>query len=194
MRFDADEDCIVRRTRRDGVWGEEEREENRTCETSNPIVLGKEEDAGAYRYVFIQTFIGEPFKIYILIGDASFIISVDGQPFCTFAFRMPLHEIRAIRVHGDVQCVSQIDHRRVFPTPKPAVQFDDNTAEFSSEVPIEIRPGHIIVITAIPFGSPTGWFDIRLLEGTSFRQEFHFNPRFGPKPCVVRNAHSELSK
>lgn len=94
-------------------------------------------------------------------------------------------------MYGDVQCVSQIDHRRVFPVPRPAVQFDDKLAEFSSEVPMQIRTGHVIVITAIPFGSPNGWFDIRLLDGASFRQAFHFNPRFGPKACVVRNAQTE---
>lgn len=41
MRFDEYENCIVRRTRRDGVWGEEERDENRSGETSNPIVAGR---------------------------------------------------------------------------------------------------------------------------------------------------------
>lgn len=102
--------------------------------------------------------------------------------------------IQAIRVHGDVQCVSQIDQRRVFPVPWPTVQFDDRLAEFSSELPSSMRPGHIVVITAIPFGSPSGWFDIRVLEGVAFRQAFHFNPRFGAKAFVVRNAQTEDSR
>lgn len=48
--------------------------------------------------------------------------------------------------------------------------------------------GDVIVITAIPYGSPKGWFIIKFTEAASKRQAFHMSVRFEPHFAVVRNS------
>lgn len=50
--------------------------------------------------------------------------------------------------------------------------------------------GHVIVITATPYGDPTGRFVISFTEGNTKREQLHFNPRFKGK-VVVRNNMNE---
>ncbi|XP_041764415.1 uncharacterized protein LOC121589509 [Anopheles merus] len=50
--------------------------------------------------------------------------------------------------------------------------------------------GHIIILTAIPYGNPRGGFILKFNENGSKRQALHFNPRFDPHYVVVRNSHA----
>ncbi|XP_058442756.1 32 kDa beta-galactoside-binding lectin [Malaya genurostris] len=168
------EDIIVRNSKIGGSWGYEERAESLNELTApNPITAG------------------ELFKLYILVGDDKFHIAINGQPYCTYAFRATLSEIRAISLFKDIQQITQIDHRQAFPTPFPAIQLEEKFNSFSNDVPKPFLPGHVIVITAIPFGNPRGGFIIRFMENGSKRQALHFNPRFDPHYVVVRNSHTE---
>lgn len=120
------EKVIIRNSRQNGEWGTEEREENLYSKTNpnlNAIVAG------------------EIFKFYILIGDQQFHIALNNQPFCTFKYRMPIDSIRTIQLKHDLQFVTQVDHRSVFPFPHPPVQFDDNRNIFSNDVPRRFRFG-----------------------------------------------------
>ncbi|XP_053681766.1 32 kDa beta-galactoside-binding lectin lec-3-like [Sabethes cyaneus] len=168
------EDIIVRNTKLSNSWGHEEREDSLNELTApNPIKAG------------------ELFKLYILVGDDKFHIAINGQSYCTYMFRAALSEIRTITIFKDVQQITQIDHRQAFPTPFPAIQLEESFNSFSNDVPKPFFPGHVIVITAIPFGNPRGGFIIRFTENGSKRQALHFNPRFDPHYIVVRNSHTE---
>lgn len=130
------------------------------------------------------------------MGDAGFIVSVNEQPFCTYAFRLPLDDVRALVVQGDLQTVTQIDHRRVFPVARPTLTAIADVArlEFSNDMPVGYMAGHIIVLTAMPYGHPNGWFEMRFMDASGRRQLFHFNVRFddrGYGGTVVRNAQTE---
>lgn len=168
------DDIIVRNSKLGGSWGGEERDENLNELTApNPTTPG------------------DVFKLYILIGDDRFHIAINGHPYCTYGFRAALSEIRSIMVVKDVQQIVQVDHRQAFPTPFPAIQFDEPFNSFSNDVPKPFLPGHVIIITAIPFGNPRGRFIIRFMENGTKRQALHFNPRFDPQYQVVRNSHTE---
>lgn len=118
---------------------------------------------------------------------------MNGAPYCSFKFRQPLSEIRCIGVHKDVQYIHQIDHRQIFPSPYPALQFTNPDNSFSNDVPKPFSPGHLLVITAIPFGHANGMFILRFTQGETRREALHFNPRFESR-VVVRNSHNENLK
>lgn len=188
MRFD--EDCVVRNTRLAGDWGAEERDDTRLPFTvACPLVPG------------------DRFKVYIFVADTRFHIALNDAGFCTYAFRTPCARIAAIEVRHDLQTLWQCDHRATFPAPWPALQLTDgdadeagtagsgafvgNRVEFSNDVPRRFRPGHVVVVTAIPYGNARGMFLVRFTEGASRRQALHFNARFDPEYVVVRNAMNE---
>lgn len=170
------DECIVRNTRHNGEWGDEERSENiydAMINQQNPIVAG------------------DNFKFYILIGDQRFHIAVNNQTYCTFKYRFPIEQIRTLQIKYDLQCVTQVDQRSAFPFPHPPVQFDDPRNVFSNDFPRPFESGHLIVITGIPFGNPKGWFLMRFTEAASKRQALHFNARFDPHFIVVRTNMDE---
>lgn len=121
------ENVITRNTRINGEWGVKEREENlyeSKEDRLNPIVSG------------------EIFKFYILIGDQQFHIAVNNQPYCTYTYRLPAESIRTVQLKYDLQFVTQVDHRSVFPSPHPPVQFDDARNIFSNDVPKPFKYGN----------------------------------------------------
>lgn len=93
-------------------------------------------------------FAGEIFKFYILIGDQKFHIAVNNQTFCTYAYRLPVESIRTVQLKYDLQFVTQVDHRAVFPSPHPPVQFDDARNIFSNDVPKPFKYGKFIEMGA----------------------------------------------
>lgn len=158
---------IVRNSLIEQAWGEEEIDEN-LLSSPNPIIAGWD------------------FKVYILTGDERFHIAINDQPFCTFNYRLSLDTIHALHVHGDVQKIFQIDHRRAYPSAWPVVQEDTKRGmEISADVPRQLLPGHVIVIHAIPTGNPNGNFAIKMHEGSTKRQMFHVNARFNQRVTVA---------
>lgn len=79
--------------------------------------------------------------MYILIGDQKFHIGVNNQPFCRFDYRLPIETIRTVQLERDLQFVTQVDHRSVFPFPHPPVQFDDTRNIFSNDIPRPFKYG-----------------------------------------------------
>lgn len=150
-----------------GNWGEIQTHEN-------PIVSGWD------------------FKFYIMMGDVNFHVAINEEPFCTYKYRIPLCHIKVVKVDGDIEKVSQVDHRMVYPTPWPQIQAEFKKISFSGDFPRPFRPGQIVVITGIPTGNPIGSFFIRFNEGTSKKQRFHFNPRFDEQQVVVNSMNDNL--
>lgn len=128
---------------------------------------------------------GSYFKFYILIGDSKFHIALDGQNVCEYNFFTSVENIKAITVSGDLQEITQIDHRRVFPTFWPPSAEDFQAVAFSSDVPYEFAPGSLMVMKMRVTGSPKGKFYIRFNERGTEKQLFHINPRFAERVVVV---------
>uniref|UniRef100_A0A1L8DRF9 Galectin n=1 Tax=Nyssomyia neivai TaxID=330878 RepID=A0A1L8DRF9_9DIPT len=129
---------------------------------------------------------GEDFEIYIFVGTDRFHISLANEPFAEFMFRAPLSRISAIQVYEDVETIRQVDHRRAYPSPYPAIQAHLPGICFSNDLPINYRIGHVVVVTGLATGSPQGQFTIRFMVGHTGKQALHFNVRF-PANAVVRN-------
>ena len=92
-------------------------------------------------------YLGESFKFYIMIGDNHFLIAINDQTYCTYSFRTDLCELNAIEVCKDLQAIVQVDHRSVYPRPYPEIQEDENTINFSNDIPGAITAGkHYILL------------------------------------------------
>lgn len=195
------DEIIVRNSRLSGEWGADERDENRDQFTvGNPLVAGEfEADAFATSHnltLFKYTLPGEHFKIYVFISDLSFHIALNDDAFCTYAFRTPVQDIRTVQLLHDLQAITHFDHRATFPAPVPTVQLNDVAAdaaglEFSNDAPRRFTPGHVLVVTAIPYGNARGMFVVHCTEGATRKQALHFNARFDPEYVVVRNAMND---
>lgn len=164
---------LVRRSCVNGMWTDGESDENLTSNISNPLKRG------------------DAFSFYILVGDSRFHVSINGQKFCTYDFKMALQEIRVAGVSGDVEVVTQVDHRLVFPTLYPLVNNDTPDISFSAFIPEKYKPGHIVSITGTVNGNPSGEFVIMFNENDSCRQLIHFNPRFDQQNVVMNTMHGD---
>jgi Galactoside-binding lectin len=158
---------IFRRACVNGSMTEMESTQNFTGTVANPIE----------RYHF--------FKIYILVGDDRFHVSINDEKFCTFAFKMPVKNVKTLLVTGDLEAVTQADHRIVFPVVYPLVSHDHEDLVFKGLIPRHFSPGHVVVITGELTGNPDGEFTIMFNENDSSRQMIHFNPRLDEKTVVL---------
>lgn len=169
-------DNIVRNSKivQEGGWGHEEIEENLDS-SLNPIVAGME------------------FKVYILTGDDKFHVAVNGKPFCTYNYRLPLDKITTVQVLGEVQRVYQVDHRRIYPSAWPFIQEDAKRGqEITFDVPRLFLPGHCIILDAIPTGNPNGTMVIKFMDGSTKRQMFHISLRFSQRIVAVNSMTEAL--
>lgn len=172
IRFRSD--TVVRNAKIHGVWGDDE-----TLERVDPMVTSNPIAAG------------DRFRVYILVAADRFHIALNDMHYCTFPFRGELGDVRTVKIYKDVQMVNRIDHRRVYPSPCPLIQNTDETLSFSNDVPNVFSAGHVIIITAIPYGNPKGRFVISFYERDTKKQAFHFNPRFEPTNVVIRNSNKD---
>lgn len=135
---------------------------------------------------------GEPFKIYIFAGDDKFHVALNNEDFSTYKYQTSLYHIKCIKASGDLEKLTQIDHRRAFPTPWPPIQEDISSVAFSCDTPHQFTPGSIIVLKMIVSGSADGSFFIRFTDRATSKQLFHFNPRFAEKIVVVNCMNDSL--
>ncbi|KAL7033456.1 hypothetical protein ACKWTF_007592 [Chironomus riparius] len=131
-------------------------------------------------------------KFYILTLDCKFRIALNDEHLCSFDYKCDLSCIKLIRVSGDVDYVTQIDHRKIYPQPWPQNQEDFSTISFSSDLPCRFSENTIIVLRMKLSGAITGSFFIRFNEMSSKKQLLHFNPRFDEKVIVVNSMNDKL--
>lgn len=158
---------ILRSSLVNGVWGEYEDDANLTTQVANQINRG------------------DDFTIYVLVGDNRFHVSIDHESFCTYNFRVAVDHIRAVSVSGDVDRVTQMDHRRVFPSVYPLVVSDTPDLIYSGFVPGRFQPGQVVTISGVASGNPQGEFVVFFSENDTSRQLIHFNPRFDQREVVI---------
>lgn len=174
------DNCIVRNSLIQRRWGTEEREHNLDTKAArNPLKAG------------------DTFKVYIFVGNDRFLVAVNDKTFCSYAYRLPLAEVRTVEVNKDVQTILQIDHRATFPLPCPTRLRDNTDArfDFSNDIPRRFRAGHQITITGVALAHRSqGQFVVRLFEEEAAagggRQALHFNPRFVPYNFVAINSQN----
>lgn len=128
----------------------------------------------------------EDFTLYIFVSDRAFHIAINDERYCTFDHRIPFTELRAITIYYNIQILRGIDHRSTFPSPQPIIQCQDDSVEFSQDLPIIPGPGHVIILSAMPYGGP-GRFEFQLNQGCNTDKEaLHLSVRFD-EGVVVRN-------
>lgn len=173
IAVDFSQNKIQRSACVNGTWSECEGSEHCTGDPSNPIKRG------------------ESFKIYILVGDDRFNVSIDDEQFCSFAFKFPVKNIKAIVVNGDLEAVTQADQRKVFPVVYPIVSSDFDDIVFSGFIPRKYSPGNVVVLTGVPSANPSGEFVIMFNEDDCRRQLIHFNVRFDEQSVIINTMHDD---
>lgn len=131
-------------------------------------------------------------KLYILTLDGKFRIALNDEHLCNFNYECDLSFIKLIKVAGDIDYVTQIDHRKIYPQPWPQNQEDLSTVSFSSDYPCKFSENTIIVLRMTLSGSTNGSFFIRFNEMGSKKQLLHLNPRFDEKVIVVNSMNEKL--
>lgn len=135
---------------------------------------------------------GYDFRVYLLVSEEKLHLSLNDKHLCYYKHQCPIETVRSIRVCGDLEKITQIDHRRTYPCPWPPVQENFPSASFSSDVPYEFLPGTVIVLKMLASGSSDGNFFIRFNDRGTKKQLFHFNPRFGERVIVVNTMTDDL--
>ncbi|XP_013104029.1 32 kDa beta-galactoside-binding lectin [Stomoxys calcitrans] len=154
----------------------------------NVIVLRKhlngewcDEESKAYETSALM----KEFKIYIAMADEKFHISVNKAHLDFYKYRLRLSLLTVLEIDGDLDCVRQVDHRKYFPYSWPPIQVVEERLQFSGDVPMPFKSGHIMVITCKLQGNENGRFVTQLRNITDMeRQEFHMSVRFDTKTLV----------
>lgn len=134
---------------------------------------------------------GEDFTVHILVGDDRFHVSINDESFCTYNFKIPVKEIKTISVSGDLESITQVDHRLVFPSIYPLVNNDTPDVTFSGIIPRKFEPGHVTIISGVATGNPQGEFVIFFCENDCSRQLIHINPRFDQQDVVINSMNGD---
>lgn len=127
------EHVITRNSRINGKWGIQENGQNLSTNDPNDIANLNPIKSG------------DIFKFYILIGDTKFHIAINNKSFCTFSYRLPINSIRTIQLKHNLQFVTQVDQRLIFPFPHPSIQYDDKKYVFSNDAPKPFKFGKKII-------------------------------------------------
>jgi hypothetical protein len=109
-----------------------------------------------------------------------------------YRYQTTLGSVRHVKVSGDLEKITQMDHRRSYPSPWPPIQEDIESTAFSSDVAHQFTPGSVVVIKMMVLGASDGSFFIRFNERATKKQLFHLNPRFADKIVVVNCMNDSL--
>lgn len=132
------------------------------------------------------------FRFYILATEEKLHIALNDAHLCQYEHQASVDSIRTIKVSGDLFKVTQVDHRRVYPSAWPMKQERIEPAAFSAEVPMEFFPGVVITMTMRVTGSSSGSFFVVFYDRATERQLLHVNPRFANKAVVINSMNEKL--
>lgn len=156
-----DESCIVRNSRRSGVWQWEERQ-------GNGMPISK-----AVR-----------FSLQVLVEPTRFMIGYDGVHYCEFQHRLPFNAIDTCRIVGDIAIMS---YQESTTTPQDAIQQTctgerEHETDLVYDIPQGLWNGRQIFILATPLGG-TFAFDLLPHRGADNRG-FHLACRIDSNDIV----------
>ncbi|XP_013104026.2 uncharacterized protein LOC106084697 [Stomoxys calcitrans] len=130
----------------------------------------------------------KPFKFILIMDESKFHIGVNGDPFMFVRYGIPVQEINTLKINGHLAAISQVDHRRYYPSPWPPVQLTEDRVHFSHDIPVSFQPGHVMVIMVKLRGDNKGRLLMHFRNAWNpKRQEVHISMRFDKKK-VIRNS------
>uniref|UniRef100_A0A1I8N2D1 Galectin n=1 Tax=Musca domestica TaxID=7370 RepID=A0A1I8N2D1_MUSDO len=119
------------------------------------------------------------FRIYIVMADEKFHISINNALEISYKYRLRLGLLTQLEIDGDLETVCQVDHRKYFPVVWPPIQVFEERLHFSGDVPMPFKVGHVMVIGAELSGSENGSFIVHLRNINDVEmQEFHLRVAF----------------
>ncbi|XP_075165937.1 32 kDa beta-galactoside-binding lectin-like [Haematobia irritans] len=125
------------------------------------------------------------FKIYMVMADGKFHISINGHEVTSFPYGLRLSLLKCVEISGDLEYIRQMDHRKYFPCTWPPIQVLEDRLHFSGDVPMAFEPGHVMVISSQLSGNDNGRFIIHLRDVYDMdRQEFHMSIRFDTQRVI----------
>lgn len=130
---------------------------------------------------------GEQFTFCILIGDDRFHIAVNDSPFCQYKFRVAPEQIRSLKIYGDIDALVKVNHLKMFPFIYPTILSDYEELAFEGYIPVNYKPGHLVVVSGNVNGKSDGEFIVIFTQDEKQRQLIHFNVRFD-EMSIVMNA------
>ncbi|XP_044732270.1 galectin-9-like isoform X2 [Chrysoperla carnea] len=75
---------------------------------------GAEDTTGKFPFILKR---GSEFKLHIFVTDSEFLISIDGEHYCAYPFRIPAKKVTHIEVTGAIQIHDlRIDSLNIYPT------------------------------------------------------------------------------
>lgn len=137
-------------------------------------------------------FLDVPLKFFILASDKKFHVALNSRHLCDYCYVATVDSIRSIQISGELEKITQVDHRRAFPSAWPPIVNDIDDVAFSSDVPYEFSPGSLIVLKMRVMGSPNGAFFIGFTDRGSERQLLQFNPRFANRIITVNTMNDSM--
>jgi Galactoside-binding lectin len=167
LRFGVDDNEIVRNshTTEDG-WGDEERDENLIPgNVLNPIKSG------------------DDFKVSIFIDVDHFFVSINDKPFCTYAHRSDVTQIRRLNITNDIETVYNVEHETAQPRKWP-LKTDDL---FRASIPRSFKMGDVLVIKGVTRGSDEGSFALNILDEDLKRPYFHMRTNLSDKTIKINS-------
>ncbi|XP_013104025.2 uncharacterized protein LOC106084696 [Stomoxys calcitrans] len=135
------------------------------------------------------------FKIYIAMGEENFHININKSHLEYYKYRKHPSLMTIVEIDGDLDYIRQLDHRKYFPYLWPPSQaVERQRLQFSAEIPMSFRAGHVIKVAMTLHGNANGTFVTRLRNIRDMeREEFHMSVRFGYN-ALVRNAKNRLKE
>lgn len=95
---------------------------------------------------------GGEFRFSIYVDTSMFFLSINEKPFCTYAHRKPLSDIRRINIFGDVERIFQVTHSA---TQQAATSPTIYESTFTASIPT-IKPNTAVVFSGTPMGCESG--------------------------------------
>ncbi|XP_075145988.1 32 kDa beta-galactoside-binding lectin lec-3-like [Haematobia irritans] len=130
----------------------------------------------------------KPFKVNLIMDESKFHISINGKPLMFVPYGIPIKNVNTLKITGNLVSITQVDHRKYFPSPWPPIQLSEDRVHFSHDIPVSFQPGHVMVIMAKLHGDTKGRFIMHFRNAwNSKRQEVHVSMRFDKKK-VIRNS------
>lgn len=134
---------------------------------------------------FITEIFLRQFQVNLIMDEKRFHISVNSQPIMMVEYAMPLNELNTIKLNGHLECIKQVDHRKYFPSPWPPIQLSEDRVNFSHDIPVGLKPGHVMVIMVKLRGEKKGRFIMHFRNVWNCkRQEVHVSVRFDTRKIV----------
>uniref|UniRef100_A0A1I8QF82 Galectin n=1 Tax=Stomoxys calcitrans TaxID=35570 RepID=A0A1I8QF82_STOCA len=152
------------------------------------ITVSNHDTGKKYEKVFQS--LQEELNVNIQINKTS-NISINGEEQCIFEFNL-LYTYSPIHIGGDIKQITRVDHRQVHPQlwpPTKCIPYYPDTLNFSNDIPIQFKPGHLMVLTGQCYGLPTGNFYINLQHAHDESLMMHFSVDF--KARTVYRSYSE---